>query len=262
MKLILFDVVPYHISYPRPTCQNTEEEKEKELCEEEVQEEQEGRNPEEADPEEDPTKGKKSALSIGKYKVKSTVEPDGSRTWYCPFENCSKVFRLSGKCHGHLNEHMGRIYECPKCKYSGYSMDAYKKHVCFKGWKTQGEVKRKRWGSVKAEKAKKCKVTSAEGKAPGTDKAGEMKAEVDEGRRPLQPSASAENVEAEVKEKKVQVKEKEQKIKKVEVKEKEKKVKKVEVKEKEKKVTKEEKVAEEELKVQVQEDGIELIVLD
>ena len=143
MKLVLYDVVPYDISYPRPTRQNPEE-KEKEDKVDKVHEEQEGRNPEEADPEEDSVKGKKSALSIGKYKVKSTIEPDGSRTWYCPYEDCSKVFRSSGKCHGHLNEHISRIYECPKCKYSGYSLDAYKKHVCFKGWKTQGEVKRVR----------------------------------------------------------------------------------------------------------------------
>ena len=174
LKVVLYDIVPYDISYPRPTrVENAEDPTGGENTEvPSVDEYADAADvaPPEADETvgdipEVPGKGKKSALSVGKYKVTSTIEADGTRKWHCPVENCGKVFGSSGGCHGHINEHIGRVYECPKCLYMGYSLDAYKKHKCFKGWKTQGEVKRKRSVGEKGQQ-KKQKISSAEGKAP------------------------------------------------------------------------------------------------
>ena len=91
--------------------------------------------------------GHKSKLSVGKYIMKSKVR-DGreKRVWPCPYGDCEEKFRSSRKCGAHLNEHLNRIYECPKCKYRSYSVDGYEHHICFKGPKTQGKRKvREKW---------------------------------------------------------------------------------------------------------------------
>ena len=90
-------------------------------------------------------KGKKSKLSVGKYQIKSTVEMRGGREmcmWHCPYKNCEEKFGSSRKCGAHLNEHLNRLYKCPKCRYQTYSLDGYDLHVCLSGPKTQG-MKRK-----------------------------------------------------------------------------------------------------------------------
>ena len=129
LKLIMYDFVPYDMSYPPPTrmaesvvpsSSKMDEEAEVDINEPAIQE-----------------KGKKSKLSIGKYLVKSAIQPDGSRKWPCPYENCTEMYGSSGGCAGHLNKHLGKMYECPTCHYEGYSLDSYNKHTCFRGKRTQ-----------------------------------------------------------------------------------------------------------------------------
>ena len=90
----------------------------------------------------EPTKGKRSKLSVGKYIVKSSKNADGSRYWMCPY-GCGKHFGSSCKCGAHLNEHLDHIYECEKCKFQTYSLDSYDHHKCFSGPKTHGPERRK-----------------------------------------------------------------------------------------------------------------------
>ena len=106
-------------------------------------------------------KGKKSKLSVGKYIIKSTVERRGQRemyTWCCPHEHCEEKFRSSHKCWTHFNEHLNRLYKCPKCRYQTFLLDGYDHHVCFSGLKTQS-MKRKPEKHPLLEK-KKIKPTS------------------------------------------------------------------------------------------------------
>ena len=67
----------------------------------------------------------------------SKVNKAGKRFWPCPYENCYQYFGSSHKCGAHLNEHLGLIYVCDKCKYETYSLDCYEHHICFCGPKTQ-----------------------------------------------------------------------------------------------------------------------------
>ena len=167
LKVLLYDIVPYDFCNPQPTRvegipyagkfpENVPTQKVplRDVAEDEVKRD----DIEEKDSV--PVKGKKSSLSVGKYKVKSVIGEDGKRKWPCPYPGCSEVFGSSGKCGGHLNEHLGRAYECPKCKYMSYSLDAYEKHKCFKGYKTQGEVVRQKRKAEETEKpkAKKAKI--------------------------------------------------------------------------------------------------------
>ena len=84
LKLIMFNFVPYDISYPAPTR----------IAESEVTSSSKIDEQEEVDINEPAIqdKGKKSKLSIGKYLVKSAVQPDGSRKWPCLYEDCKKMF--------------------------------------------------------------------------------------------------------------------------------------------------------------------------
>ena len=79
----------------------------------------------------------KGKLDVGEYRVSSKVDSKGKRYWPCPVENCNEYFGSSRKCGAHLNEHLGRIYECDKCKYQTYNLDSYEHHICFSGPKTQ-----------------------------------------------------------------------------------------------------------------------------
>ena len=90
----------------------------------------------------EPMKGKCSKLSVGKYIVKSSKNPDGSLYWMCPY-GCGKHFGSSCKCGAHLNEHLDHIYKCEKCKFQTYSLDSYDHHKCFSGPKTHGPERRK-----------------------------------------------------------------------------------------------------------------------
>ena len=166
LKLILYKIVPYDLSFPTPTRKggvgNLDIEQEKaapippqsaDVCRVEIA----GENVEavaavtgsevvlsEVVRSESEVVGHKSKLSVGKYIIKSKVEMrDGreKRVWPYPYGDCEEKFRSSRKCGAHLNEHLNRIYECPKCKYRLYSLDGYEHHICFKGPKTQGKRK-------------------------------------------------------------------------------------------------------------------------
>ena len=84
--------------------------------------------------------GRKGKLDVGKYHMRSKVNKDGKRFWPCPYEDCDEYFGSSRKCGAHLNEHLGRIYVCDKCKYETYSLDSYDHHICFSGPKTQSST--------------------------------------------------------------------------------------------------------------------------
>ena len=75
-------------------------------------------------------------LDVGKYHMRSKVNKDVKRFWPCPYENCDEYFGSSHKCGAHLNEHLGQIYVCDKCKYETYSLDSYDHHICFSGPKS------------------------------------------------------------------------------------------------------------------------------
>ena len=131
LKLIMYDFVPYDMSYPPPTRMAETAVPSSSKMDEEAEVEVDINEPAIQE------KGKKSKLSIGKYLVKSVIQPDGSRKWPCPYENCTKLYGSSGGCAGHLNKHLGKMYECPTCHYEGYSLDSYNKHTCFRGKRTQ-----------------------------------------------------------------------------------------------------------------------------
>ena len=81
-------------------------------------------------------------MSVGKYIVKSSKNPDGSQYWMYPY-GYGQHFGSSHKCGAHLNEHLDHIYECEKCKFQTYSLDSYDHHKCFCGPKTHGPERRK-----------------------------------------------------------------------------------------------------------------------
>ena len=115
-------------------------------------------------------KGKKSKLSVGKYQIKSTVEMRGGRemhTWCCSYKNCEEKFRSSHKCGAHLNEHLNRLYHCPKCRYQTYSLDGHDHHVCFSGPKTQGMKRKPEKRPIPEKKKIKPTSTMTRGDASG-----------------------------------------------------------------------------------------------
>ena len=153
LKMILFKLMPYDMCFPMPTRMEDAEKQSVKgasvapeqpsesapTVEERVQSYNESELGELGD---EPTKGKRSKLSVGKYIVKSSKNPDGSRYWMCPY-GCGQHFGSSRKCGAHLNEHLDRIYECEKCKFQTYSLDSYDHHKCFSGPKTHGPERRK-----------------------------------------------------------------------------------------------------------------------
>ena len=127
LKIILMKLVPYDMSFSKPTRVYGEASAVPQLdtkkseaiapieikpqsATEEVLDTQQG-------------SGRQGKLDVGKYHVCSKVNKDGKRFWPCPYENCDKYFGSSCKCGAHLNEHLGRIYVCDKCKYETYSLD-------------------------------------------------------------------------------------------------------------------------------------------
>ena len=153
LKMILFKLVLYDMCFPMPTHMEDAEKQSAEgasvgpepasepvpTMEERVQSYNESELGELGD---ELTKCKRSKLSVGKYIVKSSKNPDGSWYWMCPY-GCGKCFGSSHKCGAHLNEHLDRIYECEKCKFQTYSLDSYDHHKCFSGPKTHGPERRK-----------------------------------------------------------------------------------------------------------------------
>ena len=131
LKLILYKIVPYDLSFHAPTRKggvgtvDIEEEKAAPIPPKSAED---VRRVEITGPSENVEMavkgseviGHKSKLSVGKYTIKSKVEMrDGKekRVWPCPFGDCDEKFGSSKKCGVHLNEHLNRIYECPTCKY-------------------------------------------------------------------------------------------------------------------------------------------------
>ena len=158
LKLILYKIVPYDLSFPAPTRKDgvgtvdIEQEKAAPIppqsadvrCVESSENVEAAAAVTGSEVILSEVVGHKSKLSVGKYTIKSKVEMrDGreKRVWPCPYGDCEQKFGSSRKCGAHLNEHLNRIYECPTCKYRLYSLDGYEHHICFKGPKTQGERK-------------------------------------------------------------------------------------------------------------------------
>ena len=155
LKIILMKLVPYDMSFPKPTRMYGEAsaipptqispsfsqldiEKSEAIAPIEIK-------PESATKEMPDTQqgsGRQGKLGVGKYHVHSKVNKDGKRFWPCPYENCDEYFGSSHKCGAHLNEHLGRIYVCNKCKYKTYSLDSYDHHICFSRPKTQSSMTR------------------------------------------------------------------------------------------------------------------------
>ena len=148
LKMILFKLVPYDMCFLMPSHMEDAEgasvapEPASDLAptmEERVQSYNESELGELGD---EPTKGKHSKFSVGKYIVKSSKNPDGSLYWMCP-HRCGQHFGSSRKCGAHLNEHLDHIYECEKCKFQTYSLDSYDHHKCFSDPKAHGPERRK-----------------------------------------------------------------------------------------------------------------------
>ena len=107
--------------------------------------------------------GRKGKLDVGKYHVHSKVNKDGKRFWPCPYKDCDQYFGSSRKCGAHLNEHLGQIYVCDKCKYETYSLDSYDHHICFSGPKTQsGSTRAGMKYRKRLEKQKGAQLTSGQ----------------------------------------------------------------------------------------------------
>ena len=157
LQMYLYKIVPYDITFPMPTRSvrvDTAVKEEHGKAEAEVEKAQEPKGAAEgavALPDMK-TKGRRGRLDVGEYTVKSSVDEHGMRIWKCPVR-CREVFRSSKKCGTHLNEHLGRLYECPTCHYETYSLDNYEKHKCFSGSKIHGECK--------TLTAYKCRIKSA-----------------------------------------------------------------------------------------------------
>ena len=156
LKLILYKIVPYDLSFPTSTRKGgvglMELDADAAAPAEEVAPVPPADVPSADVPVESAEEpgeicGKKSKLSVEKYVIKSKVEiRDGKekRVWACPYGDCTEKFGSSRKCGAHLNEHLQHIYECLTCKYRSYSLDGYEHHICFAGPKTQGERKVKK----------------------------------------------------------------------------------------------------------------------
>ena len=151
LKIILMKLVPYDMSFPKPTRVHGEEATAATAAPqpEKTPEKSEAIAPIVIKPQSDPEEGsdtrhsgRQGKLDVGKYHVRSKVNKDGKRFWPCPYENCFEYFGSSRKCGAHLNEHLGRIYVCDKCKYETYSLDSYDHHICFSGPKTQSGTTR------------------------------------------------------------------------------------------------------------------------
>ena len=166
LKMVLYKIILYDIAYPMPTRMSggaggevVEETQEVRGLEKTVQESTADDAP------------KHEGKTADDCKVKSYVNKKGMREWKCPV-GCGQDFRSSRMCGAHLNEHLGRVYECPTCKYKTYNLDSYEKHKCFSGSKTHGEkrkpsaTKRKSGRSAEGESGKRKKVVSAASGAP------------------------------------------------------------------------------------------------
>ena len=149
LKMILYKIVPFDMSFPMPTRRSDDTAvaepqvpTPKEVLEEEKLE-QERTAMKKNTPK---VAGKTSSLDVGQYRVQSRVEKNETgkkiRVWPCPFPSCGIKYGSSRKAQSCLNEHLDRIYECPKCYYTTFSLDNYNHHKCFSGTKTQGGERR------------------------------------------------------------------------------------------------------------------------
>ena len=138
LKIILMKLVPYDMAIPLPTREFGDNITPNVRSVRDVQSTSHAENVQAEIPQmEFKASSRRGKLDVGDYHIGSKVNAENKRYWPCPYENCEEYFFSSRKCGAHLNEHIGRVYVCDRCKYETYNLDSYDHHRCFSGRKTQ-----------------------------------------------------------------------------------------------------------------------------
>ena len=138
LKIILMKLVPYDMAIPLPTREFGDNITPNVRSVGDVQSTSHAENVRAEIPQmEFKPSSRRGKLDVGEYHIGSKLNAENKRYWPCPYENCEAYFFSSRKCGAHLNEHIGRIYVCERCKYETYNLDSYDHHRCFSGRKTQ-----------------------------------------------------------------------------------------------------------------------------
>ena len=108
LKIILMKLVPYDMSFPKPTrmygeasaVPQLDTEKSEAIAPIEIK----PQSATEEVPDTQQGSDRHGKLDDRKYHMCSKVNKDGKRFWPCPYENCDEYFGSSHKCGAHLNE--------------------------------------------------------------------------------------------------------------------------------------------------------------